>query len=145
VLKARCGRRLRGDYDRLLDLLSGVLRDVTVASIGRLPLASGDLDRGRALVQQVGQQIGVDDVGLVVAALWPLYADDFMEIVTGWPGRPGRLSQLVRALDDATKAGTISTSFWMHLLTTCIVGAGPGRVAVQVFPDQGVARFRLDG
>lgn len=107
VLKVRCGRRLRGDYDRLLDLLSGVLRDVTAASIERLPLTSEDLDRGLALVRRAGHEIGVNDVGLVVAALWSLYADEFIEIVRGWQGRPGRLSQLVRALDDAQKAGTI--------------------------------------
>lgn len=105
ALKVRCGRGLVGDFDRLLQLLSGVLREVTPAALHKLPLADEDLNGAQELLEKAGQLTGANDLALVVAALWRLYGRDFVEVVRSWRGKPGPLSKLVRTMDKAaTKA-----------------------------------------
>lgn len=107
ALEARTERRLAGDFDGLLDLLSGVLREVTATELHRLPLSSADLDGAASLLERIGQDAPSERLGLVIGALWPLYGVEFTEIVKAWPGRPGPVSRLVRALDRAAKDGKI--------------------------------------
>lgn len=101
ALKVRCRRAFAGDFERLLELLEAVLREVTSAALDKLPLAPTDLDAASALLEKAALPSAPDDLGTVVAALWPLYGTDFVEVVKSWRGKPGRLSRLVRALDKA--------------------------------------------
>lgn len=101
ALKVRCKRVFAGDYERLLELLEAVVREVTFAALDKLPLAPEDLDAAAALLEKAALPSSPDDLGVVVAALWPLYGADFVEVVRSWRGKPGRLSRLVRALDKA--------------------------------------------
>jgi len=107
ALEVRSARRLVGDFEGLLDLLLGVLRDVTRAELHHLPLSTGHLDAAKILLERVGQSASSEDLSLIVSALWQLYGMEFVEIVKGWPGRPGPLSRVVRALDKAGKDGKI--------------------------------------
>lgn len=108
ALEVRTGRTLVGDFEGLLDLLSVVLRELTRTELDHLPLSSRDLDAAVSLLERAGQSAPPERLGLVIGALWPLYGIDFMEIVKGWPGRPGPVSRLVRALDKAGREGKIS-------------------------------------
>lgn len=107
ALEGRSGRQLAGDFEVLLDLLTAVLREVTKTTLQGLPLSGTDLDAARDLLERAGQSAEPEHLSLVVGALWRLYGDAFIEIVKVWPGRPGRLSRLVRALDKATNEGKI--------------------------------------
>ena len=106
-LRTRSGVALVGDFDRLLQLLSAVLREVTPAVLHKLPLGSSELTSAGALLTSAGSQVVANDLALVVAALWPQYGADFLEVVKSWRGKPGPLSRIVRALDKATLEGKI--------------------------------------
>jgi ppGpp synthetase/RelA/SpoT-type nucleotidyltranferase len=101
ALGRRCNRWFAGDFERLLELLDAVLREVTPAALDKLPLAPANLADGAALLAKAGISAADDDLGIVVAALWPQYGADFVEVVKSWRGKTGRLSRLVRALDQA--------------------------------------------
>jgi len=107
ALDARTNRQLVGDFDGLLDLLSGVLREVTRTALHRLPLSRSDLDAAVPILEQAGQNAPPERLGLVIGALWRLYGEEFTEIVKARPGRPNAVGRLVRALDKATKEGKI--------------------------------------
>jgi ppGpp synthetase/RelA/SpoT-type nucleotidyltranferase len=106
ALKERSGRRLQGDFDQLLNLLTVALRRLTPAELERLPIDAAELEAARARLLAAGID-EVDGVGLVVGALWPIYGDDFVEIAAGWKGRPGPIARLLRALSRAATEGRI--------------------------------------
>jgi len=104
ALKSRTGRRLRGDFDRLLKLLSGVLREVTRANLDRLPIGPEELGDAAARLLDAGLSVEDEDVSLVVAALWPTFAQDFIDIAGTWRGRPSALAKTIQALAQHAKA-----------------------------------------
>lgn len=106
-LRLRCGIALVGDFDRLLQLLSAVLREVTPTVLHNLPLNARDLASAQSLLVTAGNPVASDDLALVVAALWHQYGADFLEVVRSWPGKPGPLSRIVRALDKVASEGKI--------------------------------------
>jgi len=108
ALEARCARRIVGDFDGLLDLLSGVLREVTKKQLHDLPLSRSDLDAARERLERIGQKPASDGLDVIIVALWPLYGAEFADIVKEWPGRPGPIARLIRALDKATNEGRLS-------------------------------------
>lgn len=106
ILKSRTGRRLHGDFGRLLDLLIGSLTSVTRAAIDGLPLDSNDLDRASVRLADADIQ-AADDVSIVIGALWPDYHEDFLEISGSWRGRPGSIARFLQKLETARKDGRI--------------------------------------
>lgn len=107
ALKKRCGTAFSGDFGGLLRLLGGVLREVTLAQLQRLPLDATDIELGIDRLAKAGITAANDDVAVVVAALWPMWGDDFRDLVSEWWGRPGPLNRAVRGLAEAAKRGTI--------------------------------------
>ena len=107
ALRTRSERLLAGDFDRLLDLLDGVLREVTAQELHKLPLGAAELGAAQTMLERTGIAISENDVGLVVAALWHHYGEEFVEAVNGWAGRPGRLKRLIRDLDRAKNEGRL--------------------------------------
>lgn len=105
-LKSRVGRRLHGDFGRLLELLIGTLPIVTPALISRLPLDPQDFIHAEARLAAAGIE-SRDDVSVVISALWPTYSADFVEIARNWRGRPGPTARLVQKLEAARRTGTI--------------------------------------
>ena len=87
ALKARTTRSFTGDLGRLLDLLSETLRDVTRAELDKLPLDSADLSSAADRLRSAESVLAETDAGIVVAALWPSYAEDFVEVVASWQPR----------------------------------------------------------
>lgn len=106
VLKSRIGRRLHGDFGKLLDLLVGALPSLTPAVIDRLPLGPQELLDAEARLRSIGFD-AVDDVAIVIAALWPTFRADFVEISRNWRGRPGPTARLIQRLEAAESTGTI--------------------------------------
>lgn len=106
VLKARTGRRLQGDFGRLLELLSGTFKRVTPQLIETLPLDQTDLNEAvrRLSAAEIDSP---DDVAMLVAALWPGYRDDLLEISGTWRGRPGSVARVLHKLEGAQKSGKI--------------------------------------
>jgi ppGpp synthetase/RelA/SpoT-type nucleotidyltranferase len=106
ALKSRVGQRLRGDFEQLWKLLVGALSGLTRGALDQLPLDEQDLDHAVARLGAAGV-VDFDGVGLVVAALWPTYGQDFVEIASSWRGRPGSLLRLLHALQQAQANGRI--------------------------------------
>jgi ppGpp synthetase/RelA/SpoT-type nucleotidyltranferase len=106
ALKSRVGRRLHGDFGRLLELLIGTLPSVTPALIDRLPLDPQTLVDAQARLVASGIE-SPDDVSIVISALWPTFRADFVEIARNWRGRPGPTARLLQKLEAARIAGTI--------------------------------------
>jgi hypothetical protein len=107
ALRNRCERRFSGDFGGLLKLLRGAVRDVTPALLQGLPLDQANIEAGEAGLAEGGLFLPDDDVGLVVAALWPQFGNDFTEVVSAWAGRPGPVNRVVRGLAEAAKKGKI--------------------------------------
>jgi hypothetical protein len=107
ALKIRTGRALVGDFAKMLQLLSGVLREVTPAELDKLPLSASDLDHGRERLARSGKPVQEHDLAQVVGALWGLYGADFAELVKTWKGKPGPLRRLVQALEQAAAEGKL--------------------------------------
>jgi ppGpp synthetase/RelA/SpoT-type nucleotidyltranferase len=106
VLKSRTGRRLRGDISGLFRLLNATLTPMTRADLERLPLSAVSLEAARARLQEAGVA-EPDDVSLAISALWPDYANDFLEISRSWLGRPGPVARTLQALEVAVNEGRI--------------------------------------
>jgi hypothetical protein len=102
ILKARTGRRLYGDFGRLLELLKGTLTGVTKLVVEQLPLDPQDFDQAKRRLTDA-EVPEADDVAIVISALWPLYHDDFLEISRSWRGRPGTVTRLIQKLEAARK------------------------------------------
>ena len=79
-------------------LLSGVLKEVTRANLEKLPITSKDLDDGAKRIRDAGLPLEEEDVSLIVAALWPSFRQDFIEIAGTWRGRPSALARFLQAL-----------------------------------------------
>jgi len=107
ALESRARRRLVGNFEELLDLLRRVLREVTAIELYRLPLSAADFEAADRLLNRVGESGGPERLGLVIAALWPLYGEEFFEIVERRLGRPSSLARTVRALNRAVQEGRL--------------------------------------
>ena len=108
ALKVRCARTIKGDFERLLELLVGAMSDVTPANLAKLPLSGNDLDAAvmKAANLEGGNMKG-DEVEAVIVALWDMFGKEFVDIVDHWRGPRNRIRRLVHALNDATESGTL--------------------------------------
>jgi ppGpp synthetase/RelA/SpoT-type nucleotidyltranferase len=97
VLKRITKNRFQGDFERLLELLEAVMRDVTPLGLEEV-LAPGSIETGRQLLAASTINVAEDSVEILVAALWSKYGADFSEVVRSWPGRRGPISRVVLAL-----------------------------------------------
>ena len=107
ALRVCSGRTFVGDFARMLKLLGAVLREVTPAELHKLPLESVELDYGQARIATAGMSVTAEDLTIVVGALWPLHGPDFVEVVKTWPGKPGQITRVVRALNEAQEQGKL--------------------------------------
>jgi ppGpp synthetase/RelA/SpoT-type nucleotidyltranferase len=114
ALQDRCGREVNGDLQRLLDLLRGVMREVTPASMSQLSLSGEDLDGAMARLRAVAathpdleNAVRDDEVTAAIAALWPLHGRAFMKIVKTWRGPRSQVRRLIESLNDVSFQGMV--------------------------------------